>query len=361
MSAKKNNVQNFETDLGSIIRSFWQRKYFLLLISLFFAVGGYIFANYVGSYSNTLSFNKSPMPNVESEINVKDVFETTNEEIFMHFYQIISNKNFQYKSLMSSDLGTKLSKGLIKTEEIELKLRSFVNKNIQDTSDYIQQKNSKNEFNMPISFSVTGSDYVLQAQYLLDLFREAKLELKKNLISLRNQRILNVLESLKVDKESRIKSNLEQLKIRIEDLESLVNIAKKAGAFDNNFSMAPSVSSTTTSTATQNKTITTSSNIPKWYIYGYDALNLELEALKSKKYSGLVGINSSEEKIFFLEQILKKDINLDDYDLVELTRSPVEIESNSKSKIYFILSGIIGLFLGLIFISLQNVMKGSWN
>ena len=313
-------------------------------------------------------------------------------------------------------LGEKLTSKIENIEETDLILRNYLTKNLNDTSDYKVSKNSLDKFNRNTSLTLEGDDYLLQGDFLLELFSQInnherdqtindyKQNLRKKINEIdsdiefltsqeRNNRLSKIQRIISSDKEKIETLQLERQRLidkaksdrfaRIDRLMEARETARDLGIIENNFKK---INSSKDSTLTLS--IGDNQKLPNWYLYGEKALTKEIELLKSrqsdepfiarvneidfeidkiKNNTELKYLKSREndnlyvDKIFELtaqkNKLINQKYNLDGIDFVTLTKSPIEKTSNSKTLLKVLLGAIVGFIFGLFVILIQNALK----
>jgi len=291
-----------------------------------------------------------------------------------------------------------------------------LNKDLNDTSNYKVSKNSLNKFNRNTSLSLEGDDYLLQGDFLLELFSqindherdqintkyEQNLKKKINEIDsdiefLTNQERINRLskiqkiissdeekiETLQLERQRLIDKAKSDRFARIDRLVEARETARDLGIIDNNFKK---INSSKDSTLTLS--IGDNQKLPDWYLYGEKALTKEIELLKSrqsdepfiarvneidyeidkiKNNTELRYLKSREDDTLYVDKIIElkaqknklinQKYNLTDIDFITLTKSPIEKTSNSKTLLKVLLGAIVGFIFGIFVILIQNALK----
>jgi chain length determinant protein (polysaccharide antigen chain regulator) len=412
----KNDIEQLddEIDLREIIMVIWNRKVFLILISIVFAAIALGYAKSKKTYSNTLSFNM-PTNEVVYQVNTYDILDKTKDTIFSNFYQQITNKEVQLQELKKSPLGEKLISKIKNIEEIDIALRGYLSR-IKDTSNYIVLKNTQNKFDRNISLTLEGKDYLLQGDFLLKLYSqvnenernhllaEFSQKLRKKIKEIdteieflinqeRNNRLSKIQRISKSDEEKIETLQLERQRIidkaksdrlaKIDRLMEAREMARDLGIIENNFKK---INSSNDSTLTLS--IGDNQKLPNWYLYGEKALSKEIELLQSRKSdepfiarvneidyeidkiknnSELKSLKSRVDDALYVDKIFKltaeknklltQNIDLDGVDFVTLTKSPIEKTSNSKTLLKVLLGAIVGFIFGLFVILIQSALR----
>ena len=404
-----------EIDLREIILAIWNRKVFLIGISVVFAAIALGYAKLTKTYSNTISFNL-PNNEVVARVNTYDILEETRESIFSNFYQKITNKEIQLEELKKSPLGEKLISKIENIEETDLILRNYLAKNLNDTSDYKVSKNTLDKFNRNTSLTLEGDNYLVQGDFLLELFfqindyerdqitNEYKQNLRKKINEIdsdiefltnqeRNNRLSKIQRIILSDKEKIEALQLERQRLidkaksdrfaRIDRLMEARETARDLGIIENNFKK---INSSKDSTLTLS--IGDNQKLPNWYLYGEKALSKEIELLqlrendesfiarvneidyeidKIKNNTELKFLKSRENDALYVDRIfeltaeknklLNQNFDLKGVEFVTLTKSPIEKTSNSKTLLKVLLGAIVGFIFGLFVILIQNALK----
>jgi LPS O-antigen subunit length determinant protein (WzzB/FepE family) len=403
-----------EIDLREIILAIWDRKVFLIGISIVFAAIALGYTKFTKTYSNMISFN---LPNKEvlALVNTHDILSETRESIFSSFYQKITNKEIQLQELKKSVLGEKLISKIESIEEADFILRNYL-KNLNDSSDYKVSKNTKEKFSRNISLTLEGDDYLLQGDFLLQLFSQINEGERDQLLAQYNQNLrkkikeidatiefltnkersnrLSKIQRISESDEEKIETlQLERQRLidkaksdrlaRIDRLMEARETARDLGIVENNFKK---INSSKDSTLTLS--IGDNQKLPNWYLYGEKALSKEIELLQSRKSdepfiarvneidyeidkiknnTELKFLKSREDDTLYVDKIfeltaeknklLNQNLNLDGVDFVTLTKSPIEKTSNSKTLFKVLLGAIVGFIFGLFVIFIQSALR----
>jgi len=199
MAKKEIEQLDDEIDLREIIIALWNRKVFLIAISIVFAAIALGYAKLTKTYSNTISFNL-PSDEVVARVNTFNVLKETRESIFSSFYQQITNKEIQLQELKKSPLGENLTSKIENIEETDLILRNYL-KNLNDSSDYKVSKNMQEKFNRNTSLTIEGKDYLLQGDFLLELFSQINENERDQLLTKYNQNLRKKIKEIDTDIE----------------------------------------------------------------------------------------------------------------------------------------------------------------
>ena len=413
----KKEIEQFddEIDLREIILAIWNRKVFLIAISTLFVAIALGYVKSTKTYSNTISFNL-PNDEVVARVNTYNILKETKESIFSNYYQKITNKEIQLEELKKSPLGEKLISKIENIEETDLILRNYLTKNLNDTSDYKVSKNSLDKFNRNTSLTLEGDDYLLQGDFLLELFSQINdherdqitTEYKQNVRNKikeidsdiefltnqeRNNRLSKIqriilsdeekIETLQLERQRLIDKAKSDRFARIDRLMEARETARDLGIIENNFKK---INSSKDSTLTLS--IGDNQKLPNWYLYGEKALTKEIELLKSrqsdepfiarvneidyeidkiKNNTELKYLKSREDDTLYVDKIfeltaqknklINQKYNLDGIDFVTLAKSPIEKTSNSKTLLNVLLGAIVGFIFGLFVILIQNALK----
>jgi len=415
MAKKEIEQLDDEIDLREIILAIWNRKVFLVGISIVFAAIALGLALFTKTYSNTISFNL-PSDETVARVNTFDILKETRESIFSNFYQQITNKETQLQKLKKSPLVEKLTSKIDNIEETDLILREYIYENLNDTSDYKVSKNTLDKFYRNTSLTLEGDDYILQGDFLLQLFYQINENerdqfyseyiqtLRKRITEIdteiafltdqeRNNRLSKIqritesdeekIEELKQERQRLIDKAKSDRLARINRLMEARETARDLGIVENNFKK---INSSKDSTLTLS--IGDNQKLPNWYLYGEKALSKEIELLQSresdepfiarineidyeidkiKNNTELKFLKSREDDSLFVDKIfeltaeknklLSQNFNLDDVDFVTLTKSPIEKRSNSKTLLKVLLGAIVGFIFGLFVIFIQSALR----
>ena len=402
-----------EIDLRKIILAIWNRKVFLILIPIVFAAIALGYAKHTKTYSNTISFNL-PTQEAVTRVNTYNILDETRESLFTRFYRKITNKEIQLEELKKSPLGEKIASKIENINEINLVLRGYLY-SLNDTSDYKIVKNTQDKFFRNTSLTIEGDDYILQGDFLLQLFDhinkiekdqllaefnqtlnrrikeiESQIEFLTN--QERNKRLSQIqiiafsdeekIEALKIERQGLIDKAKSDRLARIHRLMESRETARDLGIIENNFKKINSSKDTTLTLS-----IGDNQKLPDWYLYGEKALSKEIELLQSresdepfidrvneidyeidkiKNNTELRYLKSREDDTLYVDKIfeltaqknklINQKYNLDDIDFVILSKSPIEKTSNSKTLLKVLLGAIVGFIFGLFVIFIKSAL-----
>jgi len=415
MAKKEIEQLDDEIDFREIILAIWNRKVFLIVISIVFAAIVLGYAKHTKTYSNTISFNL-PSDEIVSQVNTYNILKETKESIFSSFYQQITNNEIQLQELKKSPLGEKLISKIENIEETDLILRDYLIKNLNDTSNYKIAKRTLDKFNRNTTLTLEGDDYLLQGDFLVKLFeqinknergqllRKYEQNLRKKVKEInieiefltnqeRNNRVSKIkrisesdegkIENLHLERQILIDKAESDRLARIDRLMEAREMARDLGIVENNFKK---INSSKDSTLTLS--IGDNQKLPDWYLYGEKALSKEIELLQSRKsdepFIGRVNeidyeiakiknntelklLKSREDDALYVDKIfeltaqknilLNQKYYLDGVNFVTLTKSPIEKKSNSKTLLKVLLGAIVGFVIGLFVIFIQSALR----
>jgi len=415
MVSKEVEQTDGEIGIREIILAIWNRKVFLVTISIVFAAIALGYARLTATYSNTISFNL-PSDELVAQINTYNILDETRESLFSKFYEQINNKEIQLQVLKKSPLGEELISKIENLEETNLILREYVFEKLNDTSNYTISKNTLSMFNRNISLTLQGKHYFLQGDFLQKLFnqineyereqilskynqnlrkkiKEIETEIEYLVAQERNKRLSKIQRITVSDEEKILALELERQRLidkaksdrlaRIDRLVEARETARDLGIIENNFKK---INSSKDSTLTLS--IGDNQKLPNWYLYGEKALSKEIELLQSRKSdeSFIARINeidyeidkiknntelkflkSREDDALYVDELFKltaeknkllnQKYDLGDINFVTLTKSPLEKTSNSKTLLMVILGAIAGFIFGFFVISIQGALR----
>ena len=341
------------------------------------------------------------------------------DSVFKNFINKVNSPIFQKSVFDKENFYSQLHPNKVLSDDTWSSFNSFRGSFKLAQSNLGSNSLKKNiDFEIPIIFSINGSNPKIQERFLNELISQAsqmviddfyrdnrliinnhisELEQQKDfLVNSTNVDRLASIQKMTDDDNEKIRALLDEIKRfnskedklrenRIEILKQALFIAKKLGIEKNNFN-----SISLNSPSFSNLVVLDSKDYPTWYLFGSEALEMELEILNSKnkivsdrvidledeisliqsnqKLATLLKRKSDESytlgsselanKIFYLEKLslsIGKDQPISPMQVIRPATSN-EVEDSSLYKKYFVLlSALAGFFLSVLIALILNI------
>ena len=370
VSLNQSNLSD-EIDLFKIFKVLWDGKWRILLISIFFLlIGFYYHFNQPNNYRVSFDISSGSESKFIKYIKVNDLLSTSpllflpskDEEVSEENFYSITPKNvldkfvnqFEKKYGIIASLSMQPYSDIFSfnNEAIEDKILS---KSKEFTISKINNQTFNLTFNWPNINQVHGlSDMIVeQVIYLvkedilndLKMIKEFNTSKRQNIINEINHQIQLLTHAEDDKKDSRMLFLEEQLSIA-----KNLNIKKHISKSD---------------------TFNTNNSTNPFFLIGFDAINQEIQKLKNRsknntlllspEYLSLtnqlreVTNDSTSERI---DKAINIFINEEPKDWIYYNFSFAEISNVKKSHLYIVLSFLIGLILGSIYVLIRgNMLK----
>jgi len=307
---EQNYYQEDEIDLKQLFRSLADRKRFIFGFTGLITVLAVAYALSIPpTYKASISF-LSPSESSVIQLNKIKLTSETSETIYRSFLNKVMSSQFQRKIFDENDYLAKLNPENKPIKNLEDFFASFSKSITLETEK--EKKGEKANYEKPISVSLEGGDAKVISSFLNDLSTTADKETVNEFLNIIQQKINIHLEEIskqrglllsrakqdRLAKIARIKvedgqkineinDQIERLRIkakkdRLNKILVLVDTAKMAktlGVKDNNFKK---ISSNSNANSTFTVALGDNQKLPKWYLYGEDALLQEIDILKNR-------------------------------------------------------------------------------
>jgi len=418
MANKELQYQEDEIDLKQLFGILADRKWFIAGITGFITVLAVAYALLIPpTYQASISF-VSPSQSSVVQLNKVKITSETSETIFRQFLNNILSSQFQKKVFETNDYLNRLNPENKPIDNYEDYINNFTS-SIQIEAIKIKNDEVLN-YEKPIKISMDGSDAVIISSFLNDLARAADMDTINEFLAIIQQKIDNRVEEIakqkilllsrakqdrlsqinRIKEEDQQKINeindrIDRLRIKAEKyrlnqiqiLSDAATIASTLGIIGNNFK---TISDNQKSNPALTVTIGDNQELPKWYLYGKDALLKEIETLKNRinndpyipeilslqdtlqeiqSNQTLRTLESREDDSPFIAEINKLDIEsskLKSYRLdskginamqINLSAYPSESPIKPKKKLIVAVAFIAGLMLSIFLVFIMNVFR----
>ena len=371
VSLNQSNLSD-EIDLFKIFKVLWDGKWRILLISIFFLlIGFYYHFNQPNNYRVSFDISSGSESKFIKYIKVNDLLSTSpllflpskDEEVSATNFYSITPKNvldkfvnqFEKKYGIIASLSMQPYSDIFSfnNEAIEDKILS---KSKEFTISKINNQTFNLTFNWPNINHVHGlSDMIVeQVTYLVkeDILNDLKMIKEFNV-----SRIQNIINEINHQIQLLTHEENDKKDSRMLFLEEQLSIAK-------NLNIKKNVSKLDTFTSNNS-----TNPLEAYFLIGTEAINQEIQNLKnrsknntlllSSRYLSLTNKlreatnDSTSERI---EKAINIFINEEPKDWIYYNFSFADISNDRKSHLYIVLSFLIGLILGSIYVLIRGIM-----
>lgn len=327
---QQNYDQEDEIDLKQLVNTLADRKKFIFKFTGTVTILAILYALLVTpTYETSISF-VSPTNDSIALLNKTKLTKFTKQEVYKEFLNLFNSRKFQREVFNSKDY---LSKFNINNDPIDNVSTFFAEEVIESLRQNIIKinKNEEKSINeLPISFSFEGSDAKHTSDYLNDIAIQAntkvitkslqqiqqKIDIRLEEIALEKSLLLKKAKSDRLSKIStieeadqqkineindqiaRLRTKIKRERLnRIVILKDMADTARALGIKENNFRSNSKADSSTLAVS-----INENNKLPKWYLYGEDALIKDINILENRKNDDpyipqLVDLNNQLKKI----------------------------------------------------------------
>ena len=343
-SQEQNYYQEDEIDLKQLFRSLADRKWFIFGFTGFITVLAVAYALSIPpTYKASISF-LSPNQSSVLQLNKIKLTSETSETVYRKFLNKVMSSQFQRKIFDENDYLTKLNPENRPIVNLEDFFAEF-SKSINLETNKVQKNVEKLNYEKPVNVSLEGNDAQVIASFLNDLANTADSETVNEFSTIIQQKIdirleeiskqrglllsrakqdrLTKIKRIKIEdaqkinelndqidrlrikakkdrfneiiriekgnqlKIEKINDKIEALRVkakkdRLNKIQVLLDAAKMAeslGVIDNNFKK---IGNDKRSNSTLTVAIGDNQKLPKWYLYGKNALLNEINILKNR-------------------------------------------------------------------------------
>jgi len=310
---EQNYYQEDEIDLKQLFRSLADRKWFIFGFTGLITTLAIAYALSIPpTYKASISF-LSPSESSVIQLNkIKLTSETseTSETIYRKFLNKVMSNQFQRKIFDENNYLTKLNPDNDPIENLEDYFAEFT-ETINLETNKVQKNVEKLNYEKPTNISIEGTDAKVIASFLNDLSNSADKETVNEFLNIIQQKIdirleeinkqkglllsrakqdrMAKIERIKIEdnqKINEISDQIERLRVkakkdRLNKIQVLSDAADMANALnitENNFKK---INNTNESTLTVS--VGDNQKLPKWYLYGENALLQEIGILTNRK------------------------------------------------------------------------------
>jgi len=346
-------VPTDEIDLRELFLAIWNRKWMIVGVTIIF-IGIASFYNYTKPTTYQSSIILSPPSEVTVlEINKEGIFKETKDSIFRRFLEKFTAPEFQVAVLKDKGYLDQLTQD-IKGDFDENQVAYGFLGSFKLVEEVKKKKGQEDSFFDPnrLEFELLGADKNLIQNYLIDLKSIANQKAIKELEVIFTSRINNELTQINEQIEDLLNIHQKEIESNKITLKEQLEIAKDLGIEENNFKKIQS-----NQPDSLNLSIGDNQKLPKWYLYGANALSKELDILNNRKVDSSVSqeIRKLEVRKSRLNSLVPNFKNLQ---LIVIDKLPnIGQPAKSKKLLIITIAGILGVMVGLILIPILNILR----
>jgi LPS O-antigen subunit length determinant protein (WzzB/FepE family) len=215
-----------------------------------------------------------------------------------------------------------------------------------------EKKGEKSNYEKPITISLKGGDSVIISNFLNDLAITADTETVNEFLNIIEQKIAIRLEEIS-RQISLLKQHEEKIrKNKIQELSYALEMATELGIKNNNLSGLSSSSSSTSLKID----LSNGESLPKWYLFGENALKKEISILTKNTHQYIPEIATLE-----IEKIRLKSFVIDPVGINAMKLNqhayPTETAIKPKKKLIVAVAFIAGFILSIFLVFIINAFR----
>jgi len=345
-------VPTDEIDLRDLFLAIWNRKWMIVGITIIF-IGIASFYHYIKptTYQSSIILSP-PLESTVLEINKEEIFKESKDSLFRRFLEKFTAPEFQVAVLKDKGYLNQLTQD-IKGEFDENQVAYEFFEDFKLVKKVTKKNTKEDKFFDPnrLKFELSGRDKNLIQNYLNDLKSKANQQVIEELEEIFTSRVNNELSQINKQIEDLLKIHQKEIESNKITLKEQLEIAKDLGIEENNFKKIQSNQSDSL-----NLSIGDNQNLPKWYLYGANALSKELDILNNRKVDSSVSqeIRKLEVRKSRLDSLVSNFKNLQ---LIVIDKLPNIGQAKSKKLLITAIAGVLGVFVGLILIPFLNILR----
>jgi len=358
--SEQNYYQEDEIDLKQLFRTLADRKWFIFgFTGLITALAIAYALSIPPTYKASISF-LSPSQSSVLQLNKIKLTSETSETIYRKFLNKVMSSQFQRKIFDENDYLSKLNPENKPIKNLENFFAGF-SKSINLETNKAQKNVEKLNYERPINISLEGSDALVISNFLNDLANTADTETVNEFLTIIQQKI-----DIRLEEISRQISLLKQhedknRKNKIQELSYALEMATELGVKDNNFSGLNSSSSSSSSSSTSLKIdLSNGESLPKWYLFGENALRKEIAILKQNTHQFIPKIATLEIERIRLKSFIVNPAGINSMQLNQQAYPP-ETPIKPKKKLIVAVAFIAGFILSIFLVFIMNAFRKEEN
>jgi LPS O-antigen subunit length determinant protein (WzzB/FepE family) len=217
-----------------------------------------------------------------------------------------------------------------------------------------EKKGEKYNYEKPITISLKGGDSVVISNFLNDLARTADTETVNEFLNIIEQKIAIRLEEIS-RQISLLKQHEEKIrKNKIQELSYALEMATELGIKNNNLS---GLSSSSSSSSTSLKIdLSNGESLPKWYLFGENALKKEISILTKNTHQYIPKIATLEIEKIRLKSFVIDPVGINAMQLNQHAY-PTETAIKPKKKLIVAVAFIAGFILSIFLVFIMNAFR----
>jgi len=346
-------VPNDEIDLRELFLAIWNRKWMVVGVTIIFIGIATLYNDIKPTNYQSSIILSPPSEATVLEINKEGVFKESKDSIFRRFLEKFTAPEFQVEVLKDKGYLNQLTQDTQGGFDENQVAYDFIN-SFKLVEEVKKKKGQEGRFFDPnrLEFELLGTDKNLIQKYLNDLKSIANQKEIEELDEIFNARVNNELTQINKQIEDLLKIHQKEIESNKITLKEQLEIAKDLGIEENNFKKIQSNQSDSL-----NLSIGDNQNLPKWYLYGANALSKELNILNNRKVDSSVSqeIRKLEVRKSRLESLVS---NLKNEQLVVTDKAPnIGIPVKSKKILIIAIAGVLGVLVGVILIPILNILR----
>ena len=346
MTKKETEQMDDEIDLFDLIESLWKEKALIVLITAVITLIGLGYALVTPSTYEAKVEILSPSISDTAELQKFDVLKSsqsqsqTQTQIFTEFLSILRSNQLNKKFLQE--------KGVMKSLfDKETSLQQAIEKLDKMIDLEVPKKDPKNE----ASFKLKFNDAELAAKFANQLVEFAIELYRINISHAFDSEKDQIIKKLNDQKSSLIATYEQRLNQEITKLEEAFLIAKKLNIIEPRESKDQTVK-------TESRSSVITEELRYLYSQGTKALDAEIETVDQRKKNlsmieGLIDINQELSLLNTISFDASKVMPI----TIDLAAETPERHIKPKRTLIIMLSGVIGGFLGIIFVLIRYAVR----
>jgi len=346
-------VPTDEIDLRELFLAIWNRKWVVVGVTIIFIGIAILYSLLITTTYQSSIVLSPPSEATVLELNKEEIFKESKDSLFRRFLEKLTAPEFQlavlkdkgYLNQLTQDLQGDFDENEVAYEFLEgFKLVDEVKK----------KKGQEDKFFDPnrLEFELLGTDKNLIQNFLNDLKSAANQKEIEELDEIFTSRINNELTKINQQIKNVLEIHQKEIESKKITLKEELEIAKDLGIEENNFKKIVSNQSDSL-----NLSIGDNQNLPKWYLYGANALSKELDILNNRKVDSSVSqeIRNLEVRKSRLESLV---FNFKNKQLIVTVKAPnIGKPVKSKKLLIIAIAGVLGVMVGLILIPILNILS----
>jgi LPS O-antigen subunit length determinant protein (WzzB/FepE family) len=216
-----------------------------------------------------------------------------------------------------------------------------------------EKKGETSNYEKPITISLKGGDSVIISNFLNDLAITADTETVNEFLNIIEQKIAIRLEEIS-RQISLLKQHEEKIrKNKIQELSYALEMATELGIKNNNLSGLSSSSSSSTSLKID---LSNGESLPKWYLFGENALKKEISILTKNTHQYIPKIATLEIEKIRLKSFVIDPVGINAMQLNQHAY-PTETAIKPKKKLIVAVAFIAGFILSIFLVFIMNAFR----